>query len=619
MLLRLAGAIAGLLLGAFFGCVPGGEVGGMSYVAPEDLSAEWRTKAERTGYVETDRYDAVVDYCRRLAQASPRAQLTSFGRTGAGRELPLLVLSRDGVFAPEAAREAGRLVVLLQNCIHAGECAGKDASLELARDILITGVHRDLLDEVTLLIMPVFNADGHERFSAYSRINQNGPKEMGWRVTATNLNLNRDYTKADAVEMQAWLRTWVAWEPDLLFDNHTTNGSDHQYVLLYSAVANELTAAPVAEWLQETLFPSILPALEVAGHGPFPYGGPRDRRDLSKGIGTFAAPSPRFSHGYGAICNRPTILVEAHALKTYRQRVWATYDIMLHTLKELNRRPELLHTANRQADLNARAWRGARQAGGEVVLALEPTDDSVPITYKAVEFDVRESEITGREVIDYSDRPVEVQTRLFTGTRVTQSVAPPAAYLVPPQWAEAIERLELHGVEFFRLARSEQLDVESYRFEEVEFARRPFESRLRPSYKAVATRERRDFAAGTVVVPLDQKRAKLAVHLLEPDAPDALVAWGFFNAIFEQKEYTETYAMEPIARRMLAADPELKREFEERLQTDEEFAKSPRARLYFFYRRSPYWDERLNEYPVARLADPETADRLGRERRAPGW
>jgi hypothetical protein len=203
-----------------------------------------------------------------------------------------------------------------------------------------------------------------------------------------------------------------------------------------------------------------------------------------------------------------------------------------------------------------------------------------------------------------------VETKFYDGTRVAKTVAPPAAYLVPPQWTDVIDRLELHGIEFFRLRHARRLEVGSYRFEDVSFAPRPYESRQMPRYKAVTANETRDFVAGTVVVPLDQVRAKLAVHLLEPEAPDALVAWGFFNAIFEQKEYFESSVMEPIARRMLADDPGLEREFEEKLRSDEEFAKSPRARLDFFYRRSPYWDERHNLYPVARLKDATTLRRL---------
>jgi hypothetical protein len=611
MVTRRIGTVAWMVTTSLFGCAATGSQR-TRYSDPAALPDCWRTRAERTHYGQTGRYEETVDFCRRLATASPCAHYTSFGHSAEGRELPLLILSREQAFTPDAAGAGGKLVVLLQSCIHPGECAGKDASLELARDILITGTHKDLLDEVNLLIMPIFNPDGHERFSPYSRINQNGPKAMGWRVTSTNLNLNRDYTKADTVEMRAWLRTWVAWQPDLLFDNHTTNGSDHQYVLLYSATIGQLTAEPIAAWLTDTLLPSILPPLEAAGHQPFPYGGPRDRKDLSQGIGAYSAYSPRFSTGYSAICNRPSILVEVHALKTYEQRVRATYDIMLEALAKLNRRPETLREAIRAADEQTIRDRGAYCADGEVVLQLTPGDQAEPVIYRGVEFHVRTSEITGGEVIDYFDTPIDVETKLYNQTLIEKTVAPPVAYLVPPQWVEAIDRLELHGVEFFRLRQAEQLGVESYRFEEVTFAARPYEGRFAPSYTTVFTYETREFVAGTVVVPLTQKRAKVAVHLLEPEAPDSLVAWGFFNAIFEQKEYAEDHVMEPIARRMLEEDPELKREFEEKLRTDEEFAKSPGARLDFFYRRSPYWDKSLNVYPVARLTDQTVLDRLER-------
>lgn len=583
---------------------------GITYTDPAGLPDHWRTKAERTEYGETGRYDEVVDFCRRLAAASPHAHYTSFGRSGEGRELPLLVLSSAQAFTPAAHRASGKLLVLLQSCIHPGECAGKDASLELARDILITGTHKDLLSAVNLLIMPIFSPDGHERFGPHSRVNQNGPKEMGWRVTATNLNLNRDYAKADAIEMQHWLRTWSAWQPDLFFDNHTTNGSNHQYVMLYGATLTPLVADPIATWTRESLLRSVLSALAADGHLAIPYGGPRDRGDLTQGIAAYNAFTPRFSTGYGAICNRPSIILEAHAYKTYAQRVHATYDFMLHALEELNRRPDALRAAIRAADERAIRARGGDGPDGQVVLQVEHTDEAEPIVYKALEFTVRGSDITGSPVIAYSDRPVDVETKLYRHTRVAKMVAQPAAYLVPPQWTDVIHRLELHGIDLFRLEQPTRIEVESYRFEDVSFPSRPYEGRFSPRFRTIPTRETRDFVAGTVVVPLDQQRAKVAVHLLEPEAPDALVRWGFFNAIFERKEYVEGYVMEPIARRMLADDPALKREFEERLHTDEEFAKSPGARLNFFYRRSPYWDERLNVYPVGRLLDETVLERL---------
>lgn len=591
-------AVAALLL-SILGCVnPPNRPGH----PPAQTQADWRTTAERTDYQQTGRYADVCDFCRRLAAATPYARYTTFGVSGEGRPLPLLILSRERAFTRQLAAAGGKLLVLVQNCIHAGECEGKDASLALARDILITRTRADLLDHVNLLIMPIFNADGHERMSRYSRINQNGPQEMGWRVTGTNLNLNRDYAKADAVEMQAWLRCWTAWQPDLFFDNHTTDGEDCQYDLFYTVTAGADVDEHVAAWVRDRLLASVLPALAADGHLAMPYASARDDQDLSQGFQAATLMGPRFSTGYSAICNRPSILVETHALKPYEQRVRATYDIMVRTLEELNRNPAALRTALRAADEHCAATRGASQ-DGRLVLRQAPTDDAQPLTYKAIAQRLRHSDITGEDVVEYTGPPVDVETKLHTGARTDKAVVPPAAYLVPPQWTEVIRRLELHGIEFFRLNGAARLPVEVYRLSNVKFSDRSQEGRQRVSYAATPETQSRDFAAGTLVVPMNQPRAKVAVHLLEPDAPDALVAWGFFNAVLEQKEYAEAYIMEPLAQRMLAADPALQREFEDKLKTDEQFAKNPGARLNFFYQRSPYADEALNVYPVARLLD----------------
>jgi hypothetical protein len=581
---------------------------------PANLPDRWRTHAERTDHVETGRYAEAVDFCRRLAAASPDAHYATYGVSGEGRPLPLLILSTERAFTPEAARRSARPLVLVQNCIHAGECEGKDACLELVRDMLICGQHRDLLQHVNLLILPIFNVDGHERFGLYNRINQNGPREMGWRTTAVNLNLNRDYMKADAVEMQAWLRLWTAWQPDVFIDDHTTDGHDHQYDLFYAATADQDVAAPIAAWVKETLLPALLPALAADGHLALEYSFPRDPTDLSKGIVATGPMSPRLSTGYAAVCNRVGLLVETHAMLPYARRVRATYDFLRHTLEVINQTPDTLRSAIRQADEEATRSRGGDQAG-QVPLRFEPTEQATGFTYHGLEAHKRPSAIAGSEVIEYTKTPLDVETDLFDASRITLAVTPPAAYLVPPQWTEVIARLELHGVRFFRLGAPCTLEIESCRFEDPKFRDAPYESRQTVRFKTVPVCEARDFPAGTVVVSLDQPRAKLAVHLLEPDAPDALVGWGLFNAIFERKEYFEAHVLEPIASQMLAADPALRKEFEERLAADEAFAKDPDKRLEFFYRRSPYWDAAYCVYPVARLMDEEILRRLPRGER----
>lgn len=576
------------------------------YLGTRELPAEWRTRAEQTDYTETGRYDEVAELCRRMVAFSPDARYTSFGQSGEGRALPLLVLSTERAFTPEAAHRSRRPIVLIQNAIHAGECEGKDACLELAREMLVTGQLAELLEHVTLLIIPVFNVDGHERFGPYNRANQNGPREMGWRTTAVNLNLNREYVKADAVEMQAWLRLWNAWQPDLLIDTHTTNGSDHRYDVFYTAITHQGAAEPVAAWIIDVLYPGIVPPLAAAGVETLPYCWPRDRKDVAAGLAGSVDFSPRYSTGYGALCNRPALLIETHMLKPYGRRVQATREMLVQVLKTVNRQPAALRDAVRAADELCTRTRGGHY-DGRVPLRVELTGESHPVVYKGFVPRVRTSDITGGEIVDYTDTPIDIATQMYDQTNVTVSVVPPAAYLIPPQWTEVVARLEWHGVRCGRLTQPVRLPVESYRFEDVRFEATPSEGRQIPHYRAEPVREEREFAAGTIIVPLDQPRAKLAVHMLEPEAPDALVAWGLFNTIFERKEYAESYVMEPIARQMLAADPALRQEFEQRLATDEAFAASARQRLDFFYRKSPYWDARHCVYPVARLVD---GDRL---------
>jgi hypothetical protein len=569
-----------------------------------DVPEAWLTKAERTEFRETPRYEDTVTYCRRLAEASPWIEYQGFGVSPEGRALPLLVASKDAAFTPETARASDKVVVLIQNAIHPGECAGKDASLMLLRDIAITKARAGLLDQVILLVIPIFNVDGHERFSPYSRINQNGPAEMGWRVTSRNLNLNRDYIKADAAEMRAWLSLWNAWCPDLFFDNHSTDGGDWQYDLMYAIDTTATAARPVVRWVEESLYPSLLPALKAEGHLPMVYFNLVDSRDPSKGIGSGGF-GPRYSTGYGSIRNRPSILVETHALKSYRTRVIGHYNIMRLTLELVNRDSRSLRKAVRAADEELVKAGKTYDPQRRVAVALGRTDRTVPLTFKGYAYRREASDISGQDRIIYDHAsPVDIETTWRREMEVTEAVAPPLAYIIPPQWTEVIEVARVHGLRCERLVEPITAEVESYRFSSVTFAKRPYEGRFSARFTAEPIVERRTCRAGSVLVPVDQPGARVAIHLLEPQAADSLVSWGFFNAIFEQKEYGEHYVLEAMAQRMLAEDPGLREVFEAKLQEDAEFAASPWARLYFFYRRSPYWDEKLNVYPVGRIVKP---------------
>jgi hypothetical protein len=573
-------------------------------------NADWRTPAEISDYRTTPRYDETMAYVRRVAAAAPRqVKITTFGRTDEGRDLIAVIVSKDGVFDPAALHKANRPIMLIQNAIHAGEMDGKDSCLALLREMLITKTQAKLLERAVVVILPIYNADGHERFGLYNRINQNGPEEMGWRTQARNLNLNRDYMKADAPETRALLKLFQAWLPDFFVDDHVTDGADYQYDTTYAIDYGPDVNPALAQWIREQLKPYIEKSVSATGHVIGEYvgvGEANPRNGLTVGQDT-----PRFSTGYMILQDRPGFLVEMHMLKDYKTRVTGNYELLRALLEVINRDADALVRMNREAD--AATIRAGQQsdAAAQFPLRLAATDSSVPFRFLGYKRVVELSEVSGVPWMRFTHEPENIDIPLHNELKATVTVAPPRAYIVPAQWTSVIDVLSAHGLKMVRTTAPWSAEVETYRCE-VKWQEQPFEGRhpaqgggeFSPTGSGVgcrAVRETLSFPAGSAVVALDQRAAKIAIHWLEPQSPDSAVAWGFFDAIFEQKEYGESYVLEKLARNMMAKDPKLKEEFEQKVTNDKEFAADPRARLNFFFHRSPWWDPHQGLYPVGRL------------------
>jgi hypothetical protein len=567
--------------------------GAISQLIPD----KWLTYYEQSGFKKTPRYDETIDYCRKIELASPWIKVKSFGKSAEGRDLYIVIASKDKAFDPQRAHQKDKAILLVQNGIHAGEIDGKDACLTLLRDIAITKTKESLLDHVILLVIPVYNVDGHERMSKFNRINQNGPEEMGWRVTGQNLNLNRDYIKADAPETQAWLKMFDEWLPDFFIDAHVTDGADYQHLVTYGIEKHQNLAEPIRKWVHEKYLPMIS-ALKTNGIPVAPYISLRDHEDPLKGLQSGVAP-PRLSTPYVALQNRPALLIETHMMKDYKSRVEGTYQTIVATMELMNKEYKTLHEAAIATDLSTMT-----KLNEPIPVRFETVDTPNEIfNYLGFKQTNQPSEISGGTWTVYTKEPFEANIPVYDSIRITKSVDPPIAYLIPAQWQEVIKRLTLHGIKVQRLAKPVELNVEMYKFSNAKWQQTPYEGRHSVSYNSEKFSTKRIFPEGTAIIRLNQRASRVAVFALEPESPDAFVAWGFFDAIFEQKEYTEDYVMEPIAREMLSKDSELKIEFENKLKSDSTFAKSPFARLNFFYQHSPWWDENVNLYPVARLVN----------------
>jgi Zinc carboxypeptidase len=563
-----------------------------------DVPQSWQTLAEQTDYRKSWNYADTIAFAQKLDKASDKITYQSFGKSGEGRDLPLLIVADGKISTPEQAKKSGKAIILIQAGIHSGEIDGKDAGFALLRDIAITKSRADLLKDSILLFVPIYNVDGHEMTSPYNRINQNGPDEMGWRATSAGLNLNRDYMKADAPETRAFLKLWNLWKPDFFFDLHVTDGADFQYNITYEYAHFSEVSPFIKNWMDKYFDGKIAAEVEKEGNlltHYLEFGG----REVTSGIFTFIA-TPRFATGYAALRNRPGLLIETHSLKPYKSRVRGTYDVLWKTIEEINRSKASLFEANKKADDETVNRGKIYDAARQFPLKLDLTDKSEPFQLKAVEYKVEDSAISGGKKLVYGTNPKEITVKKFDDAKIVASAAPPLYYIVPPQFQDAIERLEAHNIRFERINKPLTIEVESYRLTEPKWAAMPFENRLVLSYKTVPITETRTFPTNSVLVPLNQETANVAIHLLEPNSGDSLVYWGFFNAIFEQKEYFSDYIMEKIAAEMLAKDAKLRAEFEEKLK-DEKFAKSQRMRLNFFYERSPYSDKRIGIYPVGRI------------------
>ena len=556
------------------------------------------TDYEKSGYKKTPRYAETIEYCKKLAAASPFIRYTTFGVSPQGRDLPLLIVDKNARFTSSDVRKTDNVVFMIQAGIHSGEIDGKDAGFTLLRDIISYKDFFKLIDHVTILFIPIFNVDGHERFSAYSRANQNGPEEMGWRVTAQNYNLNRDYLKVDATEMQAWLKLYNEWLPEFFADCHVTDGADYQYTITYKIDQHGLLDPELIQWVQNAYLPPLKKSMANDNFPLIEYVWFKESHKVESGMLTWAAP-PRFSDGYTAIQNRPGLLIETHMFKDYKSRVDATYSILKHSLEILNQ--EFLNLRSKISAVDKKTARPEFRVK-PLALTYKMSDRPEYIDFLGYEYDVIKSDLTGGDWFRYHPNKLKTyRVPFYNKMEPVIKVQLPDAYIVPVEWTDVIERIELHGIKYLTLKDEKDLLVSTYKFTNPKWSAESYEGHQTVKFELTPIEVSRTFFPGSIVIDMNQRTAKVIANILEPQAADSYVYWGFFNTIFERKEYVESYVMEERARMMLAGDPELMHEFETKMQNDSSFANNSSAILMWFYEKSPYWDEFKDVYPVGRI------------------
>ena len=573
----------------------------MALLAPVHAATDGplRTQAEDSGFKRTGRYSEVIALCDAFARRYPDSvRCTNFGTSPEGRPMHALIVSRAGAFSPEAARTRNLPVLLVQGGIHAGEIDGKDAGFIALRQMLDGDAAPGALEKQVVVFVPVFNVDGHERFGRWGRPNQVGPEETGWRTTAQNYNLNRDYLKADAPEMRAMLRLIDTWDPIAYMDLHVTNGAKFEHdisIQVEPLNSGDAQLRRTGRALRDT----TIAALAAQGALPLPFYPSFVDTDNPQSGFADSVPPPRFSHGYMPLRNRFGMLVETHSWRPYAHRVKLTRDTIVSVAEQVAADGTRWRQQARDAD-----ERAMKLGGDRVPLDYRTEDTPRSIDFRGYAYTRTQSEVSGALMTRYDDSKPQVwnvplRDSIVPGTVIT---APKAGYIVPAQYAAQVGALlDVHGVAHRRIDTPiKDVKVESFRATKAEAASGSSEGHQRMTLAGEWRQSDADIAGGSLYVTLAQAKSRIAIALLEPNAPDALVAWGMFNTAFERKEYMEDYVAEDVARTMLK-DKSIRAEFERRLASDPAFAKDPQARLEFFYRRHPAWDVRYNLYPVYRV------------------
>ncbi len=627
---------------------PAGAAAKSLAASAEGVAPELLTFGEKANWEKTGLYADAVAQAQLYEKRSKFVKVIPFGTTPEGRTMYAVIVSKDRAFTPEAAHKTNKAVILIQSGIHSGEIEGKDTALMLIRDMAVTKKPKQAawLDSAIFVVIPVFEIDGHEDRSPFNRANQNGPDITGTRPQEQQLNLNRDYLKADAPEMRAFLKLYNDWLPDFMFDNHVTDGADYQYDVTWDMTQHEDIGAASRAWVNSRYVPELNRRMAADGHLISPYGALHGGGPLRTGdkaadaarhasFGTIipASPgkpgqgghgaiaqniglpldfdkyqfdvevfSPRYSHYWSGARNRPCLLVETHSLKTAKTRAWSNYDIMLHSIDIVAEDPQALRKAVRDSDAADAAMAGHRDQ--QMYLGGKTAQESHPIPYHSLKRATEISPITGQSVNHFTAEKDDFTVNMHDGVETTASAPVPLGFLIPAAWKNIADELALQGVAMERTPRDlSDKPLETWRFLEVKKDAFPFEGRTLTDFQLRPVTERMHMPVGSYYVPMNQPRARIIMAMLHPAAPDALVRWGFLDSIFERtgRIGAAEYLSVPIATKTAADHPELQQQFQDKLKSDPTFAADPDARLKWWLSQSNYQPSAVNRYPIAEV------------------
>ncbi len=551
------------------------------------------TRFEKSAGKETATYFEVIDWYKKMDQASTIISMKTMGNTDADYPLHLVLVSNDAQFDVTKWHAQNKVVILINNGIHPGEPDGIDASMMLVRDIINKKVV--LPSNVALAFIPVYNIGGCLNRNAYTRANQNGPQEYGFRGNSQNLDLNRDFTKCDSKEARSFTEIFHYLNPDILVDNHVSDGADYQHTMTLITTQYNKLGTSLGKWLKENFEPKLYSNMAAKGWEMIPYVD-FGAKDFAKGISMFMDP-PKYSTGYAALFNTISFMPETHMLKPYQLRVQSTYDLMKTFIEEGSKNAadiKKLRAAAVKEWMNKNEyplkWKADKTISNEIV-------------FKGYEADSAKSEATGLSKIWYNhNKPFTQNIKFYHGFTGDDYVKKPKAYIISAGWWAIIDLLKLNKVQMTQLKNDTSINITSYHIAEYKAYTTAYEKHHKNyGVKLKTTQRYQNFLKGDYIIYLNQPANRYIIEMLEPTGDDSFFAWNFFDGILQQKEGYSDYRWEDLAAEVLKKDPVLQEKLAAKKASDSSFNNNARAILEYIYKNSPYYEKAHLQYPVYRI------------------
>ena len=551
------------------------------------------TVFEQSNGRQSPDYFQIINWWQKLDKASAKITMQQMGPTDAGYPLHLVTVSNQPIKNFAEAKKQNKIIILINNGIHAGEPDGIDASMLLARDIA-EGILK-LPDNVLLAIIPVYNIGGILNRGKYYRVDQNGPEEIGSRGNAQGLDLNRDFIKADTKNTLSFTEIFHLTDPEIFIDNHVSNGADYQHVMTLLTTQYNKLGGTMGQYLHNTFEPALYSLMKKENFDMVPYVNHFGNTVQDGWTGFWD--SPRYASGYAALFQCFAFVPETHMLKPYVQRVKATYALLKSFMNYAGENSASIKQAR---DIERRQTLAAKEF--PVQFRLDSTKVSY-IEFKGYLAEQKESEVSGLPRLYYNrNLPYTRQIPHFNYYEPVKFVTKPKAYIIPQGWWRVTDRLKANRVEMQQLQRDTIIEVETYRITGYKSSVSAYQMHHPNTNVTVSVKtEARKFRKGDWLIMMNQKANRFLIETLEPYCEDSYFTWNFFDGIFNGQEWYSAYNYEDIAAQYLKADTALQKRLEEKRRQDTTFAKDANAQLTFIFNTSPYNENDYMRYPVYRV------------------